>query len=635
MEKETEEKMKKVKTKTLCTLLAAASVMTAAGCSKKETAGTTEAPEETTVFATQKFSDELTYPDHIADYSEIHPGHEPGSVKGEEAKTLLNEVEMDVLHHSLDNYADITILFADPEKFGFDSTDVSWGQIKTEPDTEHIDSVLDRLYSIDYEDLDTDDRIFYDRIVYDYEETKYASQYSAFSYYDSILNPFTSLQSNLLFVLDIMNVTTLEEAENYILMLKDLDRYLDDILAYEEKRVELGFASQDEIYEQIAVSFDGLVAQKDNCFLYDSFEKKVNAIEGISDADKERLIKENEDTMKNIVFPEFEECAARIRALKGSGGLDGGICRFPGGDAYYAQKVRILSNSSKTMEENFTAADNKIRQIKADARVIAPDVVGDEELKDQYINHKYGSDQPEENVEMLYGLIKDDFPELHEHSYYFLDVPDELKDSFSPAAFLGYHLDEYDSNLLITNRSNVNGNFGITCAHEAYPGHMYQSVYTRSATSHPYMYISTVIGYKEGWAVYCEQYAFKYFGEEGSVRDLVKYDDAFNVVLWAIIDYGVNYKGWTAKDFASWYSDLQGTVITENAVKTMYYIVVADPGYGVKYGSGYIRTDEILSNAFANHPDATAKEIHQAYLDCLPGTYEQIEVNLEKNLAGK
>ena len=39
--------------------------------------------------------------------------------------------------------------------------------------------------------------------------------------------------------------------------------------------------------------------------------------------------------MKNVVFPEFEECAKRMRALKSSGGTDAGLTEYKGGDAYF------------------------------------------------------------------------------------------------------------------------------------------------------------------------------------------------------------------------------------------------------------------------------------------------------------
>ena len=76
---------------------------------------------------------------------------------------------------------------------------------------------------------------------------------------------------------------------------------------FEEKRVEYGFISSDNSYEKAAESFDSLVEQKDDCFLYDSFASRLDNIDGLSDTDRERLIDENDTAMHDVVFPEFEE----------------------------------------------------------------------------------------------------------------------------------------------------------------------------------------------------------------------------------------------------------------------------------------------------------------------------------------
>jgi hypothetical protein len=53
----------------------------------------------------------LTYPDHIPTYDEIHPAHPNGTVSGQEASDLLDEIEMDILQDELgSSYVDAAIL---------------------------------------------------------------------------------------------------------------------------------------------------------------------------------------------------------------------------------------------------------------------------------------------------------------------------------------------------------------------------------------------------------------------------------------------------------------------------------------------------------------------------------------------
>ena len=48
-------------------------------------------------------ADQLTYPDHVATYAEVHPDHAPGTVSGNAAVKLLSEIEYDILHHEIDS----------------------------------------------------------------------------------------------------------------------------------------------------------------------------------------------------------------------------------------------------------------------------------------------------------------------------------------------------------------------------------------------------------------------------------------------------------------------------------------------------------------------------------------------------
>ena len=72
--------------------------------------------------------------------------------------------------------------------------------------------------------------------------------------------------------------------------------------------------------------------------------------------------------MKNIVFPEFEECARRMRALKNSGGQDAGLTQYRGGDAYLAVLTRLQTNSSKSVEETIRTLESEIDRIEQEMK---------------------------------------------------------------------------------------------------------------------------------------------------------------------------------------------------------------------------------------------------------------------------
>ena len=567
----------------------------------------------------------LTFPDHIPTYEEIHPAHPAGTVTGSEASRLLDEIESDVLVDALgESYVDATILFDDYESLGvsFDDDDIGWGEVMPDHDesVDEVNGILEQLYSIDRESLDTQDRIFYDKILSDMELSAYALQYTAFDYYESALKALTGPQSEVLFILDVLEFDTVEEAENYILVLRDLDRFYDELCEFEEERASYGYVNSDDVYEEVAESFDNLVLQSEDCFLYDSFRTRLDNIPGLSSSERTRLIEEHDQVMHDIVFPEFEECAERIRALK-CGAPSVGVCSYPGGDAYFAYIFATQTNSGRPVEESIEQLDAYAESVMASMMTVAAS--GDSDWMNEYVNHNYSEGDTQDNLDYLYQAVRGDFPAVPAHSYRLMTVPEVFSDSFSPAAFLGYHLDNYDSNIIITNEAQISDTFGITCAHEGYPGHMYESLYHRAVCDHPYMYIADSIGYAEGWATYVENYSFRYFSDSDA-SIVVGIENQMNVILFARFDLGVNYQGWDAQDCADWYGNLMGMSLPASAFTDAYNLLLSDPGYGIKYGLGFINTGMVMSQLHEEFPDMSDLEIHTAYLNAQAGTFEQI-----------
>ena len=80
------------------------------------------------------------------------------------------------------------------------------------------------------------------------------------------------------------------------------------------------------------------------------------------------------------------------------------------------------------------------------------------------------------------------------------------------------------------------------------------------------------------------------------------------------------------------YLQSYGFPVDEDSFSRFYTLLVTDPGYYTKYGMGYLWTQTIMDNLHANHPNATDKDIHTAYLNALTGTFEQIEQYADKQL---
>ena len=251
-----------------------------------------------------------------------------------------------------------------------------------------------------------------------------------------------------------------------------------------------------------------------------------------------------------------------------------------------------------------------------------------------YEEHDYTAGDVQQNLDYLYGKIFEYFPEIPDHKYTFKEVPEVFADSFSPAAYLAYHLDTYDSNMILTNPGNMGGDLGCTLAHEGYPGHMFQSIYTRSVSDHPYMELVASTGYKEGWAQYVEvKAAALFFDATEDQAKLYESETLLDLLLMARIDIGVGYEGWTAEDSANYINDLLGVkFLTADSLTDLVELVAMDPCYALKYAGGYLLTVETFDKIAALDDSLTLKDIHTLYLNAQTGTFEQIYETVKREL---
>ena len=576
-------------------------------------------------------SNGLTYPDGIATQDIIHPSRAKGNITGDEAKKILDDVEKKVLNEVLSSYVDAETYFADYSKYGITPDGYGWGEYTTDNDTSLDKELLDKLYSIDPDSLSDSDRIFYDKIVYDLEEDVYYGQFTAFPYFEMEFDPLVGPQNDILFILDILEFENKLDAEHYIEVLKDIDRYFDQICAFEKQRCDYGYAASPDVYEDSAKSFDALVAQKDDCFLYDSFKERLGKISGLSESDRQDLIARHDKAMKEVVFPEFEECAKAMRDLKSYKGSNKGLSQFPGGREYYECVFRQQTNSSKSVKDATADLDRVIENLKSTKNDLMKSYMS---WYLEYAMHDFDKGGVKQNLDFLSTAVNADFPAIPKHSYKLMDVPEVFEDSFSPAAFIGYHLDRYDSNVVIVNRGSISGDLGVVLAHEGYPGHMFQSLYTRSCTDHPYMYIFESIGYAEGWAVYSENYAMKYFDSNPDVVTYCQIENEWSTILTARCDIGIHCENWTINDCVKLFTSV-GMSVTKSSFAEYYDLLLSDPNYSTKYGVGFVNTGIVMSRMKKECPDVSDKDIHTAYLNAQTGTFEQIEEHMRKELKAK
>ena len=116
--------------------------------------------------------------------------------------------------------------------------------------------------------------------------------------------------------------------------------------------------------------------------------------------------------------------------------------------------------------------------------------------------------------------MEEDFPPLPKDSFgtslAVKAVSPNLEEYCAPAFYLTPPIDDTDNNVIYINEKDSPQGLRLytTLAHEGYPGHLYQTVYSnRHIASTKDNYVRQLLwygGYLEGWALYVEFLSYDY-----------------------------------------------------------------------------------------------------------------------------
>ncbi len=540
------------------------------------------------------------------------------------ASDELDKIDFDMFTDSVtSDSVSLHFAVADPKALGLTAPEATLGDVSEEYSNAQIakyEEYLAALKKIDYSELDPQDQITYDVIEYDLEE---AIAYKDYYYYSSAFNSITGVQSELPLVLSEYSFDTKADIDEYLLILKDLYRYYGDLMEFEKARADEGSGASDENIQKIIDSCDSFLEDKEEHFMIASFEERLGSVTGLTAAEKKDYISQNQKMMDDYVFPAYQLLIDGFTDLLGTGKHDGGICELSGGKEYYALLLKSTTSTDLTVKKATAMIEDAIDK-EIDVLMNAD---SSSEFEEAYNTYNFSEGTIEENLDYCEDAIKTDFPDIMDHDVTLKQVPSQLEDFFSPAAYLSCRIDDPSENLILTNTAALADYQNVleTIAHEGYPGHLYEAVYHAENIRSYYQRYASFIGYSEGWAEYAAGYVMQTSDYD---QELVSYVDAesqlFNLLFPARIDIGVNYQGWTNEDVANFLS--QYNVNMQDYTDYCYDMAIEIPCYYMPYCIGHLITSDIFANAEDKlGSSASLEEIHTAYLDIGPAPFPIIE----------
>lgn len=511
--------------------------------------------------------------------------------------------------------------FSYPENYGLDNCPYTFEDISQETYDENIEECkdyLDELNEFDYDLLTVKQKLTYDILKTDLEDTLLTSD---FYLYDDFLSPLNGTPSSLPPLLGEFEFNQENDVIDYIEILKCVPEYYDNIMAYENEKADNGLGIPDFQIDAVIDSCKEFISDIDNHFLISTFDTRIEKVSDITDAKKADYIKKNSDLVKNTIIPAYEQLITSLGKLKGKSVNDGGLCNFKNGKEYYEQVIRYYTASDKSVSELKEIITDKMQ---SHVTTVVSLSLKDDSLYDKMDVYPFDTSDPDKILQQLIGAIADDFPEGYDTNYTVNDVPKAIEKYVSPAYFYIPHIDDSTKNNIYINRYKDYTDMDLypTLAHEGFPGHMYQTTYFKNTNPDLIRSLLRYNGYIEGWGLYAELYSYDLSGQDSTVA---KFNQAISLLsfdTYCLADIGINYEGWSREDTTDF---IESIGYDKSLGDEMYETLIEDPGLYLAYYVGYLEFMDMRNTAEDElGAKFDIKAFHKFILDIGPSQFEII-----------
>lgn len=235
---------------------------------------------------------------------------------------------------------------ADPAAYGITEYPKDLGTVSledTKKDLEDVRNLNDRLKAMDSRRLREDQLLTY-TILSSYLNTGLSLE--GLELYDQPLSTTLGIQSQLPILLSEYTFYSRQDIEDYLSLLSSIDAYYDSIIAFEEQKTEAGLGLCDTVIDRVITSCNAYLIDADHSFMTETFTSRLNAVDGLTDQEKEDYTARNKAAINEHFVPAYEHLIEGLKGLKGRGTNDKGLSYFPKGKEYYQYLVNSGTGTS-------------------------------------------------------------------------------------------------------------------------------------------------------------------------------------------------------------------------------------------------------------------------------------------------
>lgn len=520
---------------------------------------------------------------------------------------------------------------------------------------------LSVLSFLDSKKLNEEERYTYDllcdRLALDLEE-------SDFSYYEEPLSPTSGMQSELLLLFAEYPFYTADDVETYLSLLQSVPDYVQGLLSYESEKSAAGLFMEKEDAEKSAQQCREILTKEalssGTHFLQTTFSSRLASLlqKGLLTAKQQSQYEaQNQSLLSKSVLPAWQSLADGLEQLSDTGRTRGGLSQKPDGRRYYAWLVKESTGSSLSMDQLYLLLQKQFqktyKEMKQTLTTYQELTGGTPDLAP--VNDGFPLSDPTAILEDLQNRMQQDFPALADLTAQTVqcdiqDVDAGLEPYSSPAFYMIPPIDALMQNTIRINRSSTADGIELytTLAHEGYPGHLYQTVYSSlvcDTQTLPIRKLFSYGGYVEGWAYYTERISYEYAAQvlaeaEGSLGSsypaallctLLAQQRDLQINLFCLLDLSLHYYGAEESELLR---SLESFGLSEEQSERVYDYLRTAPAVYLKYYVGYLEMNALKKRAELQWSDNfSLLRFHRFVLEAGPSDFENLTKRLKHTAA--
>jgi len=485
---------------------------------------------------------------------------------------------------------------------------------------------LKDLQEIDSQHLSDTEQISYELLRFTLQNKV---DYNSFEMY---LNPLLSdsgFHSNLVY--KVKPLGNYKEAKDYLKLLNDIPRFVDEYFVLLEKGLKKGVSQPKIIFKGYESTYDKhLVENYTESFFYSPF---LNLPDNLTTKQKDSVLQAAENSIVKDVTPQFK----RIKKFFEETYLpntrtDLGVSKTPNGEAFYQNRINFYTSS-----EQYSAKDiheiglSEVARIKSEMLKIIEELKFKGSYEDFLLflrtDAQFYPQSPDELMMIARDMAKraDEqlprfFITLPRKPYGVAPVPDAIAPKYTAGRYVGTEADSAEPGYYWVNTYDLPSRTLYTLpaltVHEAVPGHHLQislnnELGDRIPAFRRDLYISA---YGEGWGLYSEFLA----GEMGMYTSPYERFGQLTYEMWRacrlVVDTGIHAFDWSREEVIAYMRTNTALSLHEIETETDRYI--SWPGQALSYKIGELKIRELRSKAEDDlGPEFDIREFHEIILE--------------------